>query len=219
MNWKARQLGMKHTWYRNASGLPDPEQRTTARDIARLALALYHQFPREYRYFSTREFDFRGEIVRGHDHLLDWYPGADGIKTGFINASGFNLASLGGARRASADRRDHGRAHGRSRDVQMASLLDQGFAVLAAGQPAQPRYAPRSLPLRRRRPATAADGRRTRARPIGSAHRRRPRRGAEAAGAQQRSGFLGNVAQAALRHLSPVARAEAAPLGARGIGR
>src|SRR6266567_345165 len=91
MNWKARQLGMQQTWYRNASGLPDPAQRTTARDVARLALALYHQFPREYRYFATREFDFRGATVHSHNHLLDWYDGADGIKTGYVNASGFNL--------------------------------------------------------------------------------------------------------------------------------
>ena len=61
MTWKARQLGMQHTWYQNASGLPDPSQRTTARDIARLSLALYHDFPREYRYFSTQAFYFRGE--------------------------------------------------------------------------------------------------------------------------------------------------------------
>ena len=110
--------------------------------IARLALALYHQFPREYRYFSTREFDFRGEIVRSHNHLLDWYQGADGIKTGFVNASGFNLA-------ASAVRDGHrqigvimGGRSWRSRDEQMASLLDQGFAVLAAARSAQPQYAP-----------------------------------------------------------------------------
>ena len=93
MNWKARQLGMNYTVYRNASGLPDPEQRTTARDIARLALALYHQFPREYRYFSTHEFVFRGQVMRNHNHLMEWYPGVDGIKTGFVNASGFNLAA------------------------------------------------------------------------------------------------------------------------------
>src|SRR5579863_7273385 len=142
MNWKARQLGMQQTWYHNASGLPDPEQRTTARDVARLALALYHQFPREYRYFSTREFDFRGEIVRGHNHLLDSYAGADGIKTGFVNASGFNLA-------ASAVRNGHrqigvilGGRSWRSRDQEMTSLLDQGFAILAAGRPIQTGYAP-----------------------------------------------------------------------------
>src|SRR5712691_2440752 len=143
MNWKARQLGLQQTWYRNASGLPDPDQRTTARDVARLALALYHQFPREYRYFSTREFDFRGMVVRNHNHLLEWYQGADGIKTGYVNASGFNLA-------ASAVRDGHrligvimGGRSARSRDAQMASLLDQGFAYLPAmralpPQPAQP---------------------------------------------------------------------------------
>src|SRR5205085_10762056 len=142
MNWKARQLGMQQTWYRNASGLPDPEQRTTARDVARLALALYHQFPREYRYFATREFDFRGETIHSHNHLLDWYPGADGIKTGFVNASGFNLA-------ASAVRDGRrlvgvimGGRSARARDQQMGSLLDQGFAVLAATRPAQPQTAP-----------------------------------------------------------------------------
>src|SRR5205085_2434335 len=100
-------------------GLPDPEQRTTARDVARLALALYHRFPREYRYFATREFDFRGETVHSHNHLLDWYDGADGIKTGYVNASGFNLAAsavrdgrrlLGGAPRRSEGRRRLGRA-------------------------------------------------------------------------------------------------------------
>src|SRR6266567_8720303 len=141
MNWKARQLGMQQTWYRNASGLPDPAQRTTARDVARLALALYHQFPREYRYFATREFDFRGATVHSHNHLLDWYDGADGIKTGYVNASGFNLA----ASAVRDGRRLIGVIMGgrswHSRDKQMASLLDQGFAVLAA-RPTQPQSTP-----------------------------------------------------------------------------
>ena len=75
MTWKARQLGMQQTWYQNASGLPDPSQRTTARDIARLALALYQHFPREYRYFSTQAFYFRGDEINTHNHLMEWYPG------------------------------------------------------------------------------------------------------------------------------------------------
>src|SRR5205823_2931670 len=137
MNWNARQLGMQQTWYRNASGLPDPTQRTTARDVARLALALYHQFPREYRYFATREFDFRGATVHSHNHLLDWYDGADGIKTGYVNASGFNLA----ASAVRDGRRLIGVIMGgrswHTRDKQMASLLDQGFAALTAGRPVQ----------------------------------------------------------------------------------
>jgi D-alanyl-D-alanine carboxypeptidase len=130
MNRKAQQLGMRNTFYRNASGLPDPMQHTTARDTAQLALALYHDFPREYRYFATREFVFQGRLIVGHDHLLDWYPGADGIKTGYIRASGFNLAT-------SAVRDGHrligvvlGGISGGSRDREMGALLDQGFADL-----------------------------------------------------------------------------------------
>jgi len=204
MNWKARQLGMQQTWYRNASGLPDPEQRTTARDVARLALALYHQFPREYRYFATREFDFRGETVHSHNHLLDWYDGADGIKTGYVNASGFNLA----ASAVRDGRRLIGVIMGgrswHSRDKQMASLLDQGFAVLA-GRPAQPQNAPLiAAVVAPAVPATAAKA----AIPVAAA----APAAADAAGAQQKSGLLGNVAKAALKHLSPVGKAEAAPL-------
>jgi D-alanyl-D-alanine carboxypeptidase len=130
---------MDHTAYRNASGLPDPEQHTTARDIARMALALLQHFPREYRYFSVKEFDFRGATVVGHDHLLDWYPGADGIKTGFINASGYNLAT-------SAVQNGHrligvvmGGRTVRSRDEEMAGMLDQGFAEVEGRNPAAPR--------------------------------------------------------------------------------
>src|SRR3954453_21252238 len=138
MTWKARQLGMQQTWYQNASGLPDSGQRTTARDIARLALALYHDFPREYRYFSVQEFYFRGEEINSHNHLMEWYPGVDGIKTGFINASGFNIATsaVRNGRRLIGVILGGRSAH--SRDVQMASLLDQGFAALGAGQPTHP---------------------------------------------------------------------------------
>ncbi len=202
MNWKARQLGMQHTWYRNASGLPDPDQRTTARDVARLALVLYHQFPREYRYFSTREFEFRGELMHAHNHMLEWYQGADGIKTGFINASGFNLA----ASAVRDGRRLIGVIMGgrswRSRDEQMASLLDQGFAFLAAGRPAQPRNAP--LVAAAAPPAAAVLSAAAPSAPASAS--------ADAAGAPQRSEFIDKVAKAALRHLSPVAKAEASPL-------
>jgi len=93
MTRRARQLGMTSTVYRNASGLPNPDQYTTARDQAQLALALYRDFPREYRYFATRQFYFRGNVIHNHNHLLDWYEGADGIKTGYIGASGYNLAA------------------------------------------------------------------------------------------------------------------------------
>jgi len=205
MNWKARQLGMQQTWYRNASGLPDPEQRTTARDVARLALALYHQFPREYRYFSTREFDFRGEIVHSHNHLLDWYQGADGIKTGYVNASGFNLA----ASAVRNGRRQIGVIMGgrswRSRDEQMASLLDQGFAVLAAARPAPAQYA---------QPAVAAPATPAAAPVIAAAPAALPAAAAIPAAAPSvpADSAGAHVIQSALRHLSPIAKAEASPL-------
>jgi D-alanyl-D-alanine carboxypeptidase len=222
MNVKARQLGMQQTWYHNASGLPDPEQRTTARDVARLALALYHQFPREYRYFSTREFDFRGEIVRSHNHLLDWYQGADGIKTGYVNASGFNLA----ASAVRDGRRLIGVIMGgrswHSRDEEMASLLDQGFAVLAAGRPVQPANtmlvaaaAPPAAVVTAAAPGPAPATVAAAPAPpaaVTAAPAAAPAAPAETAAAQQKSGFLGKVAKAALQHLSPVARAEASPL-------
>ena len=131
MTQRAQQLGMTRTHYANASGLPDPEQLTTARDVARLALALYHDFPREYRYFSVTKFDFNGEIVNGHDHMLGWYPGADGIKTGFTVASGYNLATSA----VQNGRRLIGVILGgrsiRGRDESMAQMLDLGFGDLA----------------------------------------------------------------------------------------
>ena len=91
MTRKAHALGMAHTTYINASGLPDDDQVTTARDQALLGRAIQDRFPRYYKYFSTQAFEFRGETIRGHDHLLSEVDGVDGIKTGFTRASGFNL--------------------------------------------------------------------------------------------------------------------------------
>lgn len=91
MTQKAHELGMSRTTYVNASGLPDDDQVTTARDQSLLGRAIQDRFPRYYRFFSTTSFVFRGETIRGHNHLLGSVPGVDGIKTGFTNASGFNL--------------------------------------------------------------------------------------------------------------------------------
>jgi D-alanyl-D-alanine carboxypeptidase len=91
MTQKARELGMNRTTYVNASGLPDDRQITTARDLAVLGRAIYERFPQYYHFFSTTSFVFRGHTIRGHDHLLGTVPGVDGIKTGFTDASGFNL--------------------------------------------------------------------------------------------------------------------------------
>jgi D-alanyl-D-alanine carboxypeptidase len=91
MTRKAQALGMAHTTYRNASGLPNDEQITTARDQALLGRAIQERFPRYYKYFSTRSFEFRGEEIGNHNRLLGSVEGVDGIKTGYIAASGFNL--------------------------------------------------------------------------------------------------------------------------------
>lgn len=96
MTLKARQLGMRSTVFRNASGLPDDAQRTTARDMAILALALRRHFPHHYPYFSVREFTYDGRVFRGRDSLIGRVPGVDGLKTGYIRASGFNLATSAG---------------------------------------------------------------------------------------------------------------------------
>jgi D-alanyl-D-alanine carboxypeptidase len=191
MTAKARQLGMTSTVYRNASGLPDPEQRTTARDVAQLALALYHDFPREYRYFATREFFFRGRVILTHNHLLDWYEGADGIKTGYIGASGFNLA-------ASAVRNGHrlvgvvmGGASAGSRDREMAALLDQGFSEVGAGATL---VAGREVPSPSAAPVVAETDQPEPARP------------------REKIGQLAKAARKIAAHLSPVAKAEAAPI-------
>ncbi|MGN1285239.1 MAG: serine hydrolase [Bradyrhizobium sp.] len=93
MTRKARALGMSRTVYRNASGLPNDEQVTTARDQSTLGRAIQDRFPRYYRYFSTTAFNFRGHTITGHNHLLGSVEGVDGIKTGYTRASGFNLVT------------------------------------------------------------------------------------------------------------------------------
>lgn len=127
MTDKARALGMHNTTFRNASGLPHSQQRTTARDMATLGLAVLNHHPRHYHYFSIREFSFEGRIHSNHNRLLGQMDGADGIKTGFINASGFNLVA--------SVKRDGRRLIGvvfggntsRERDLQMVRLLESGF--------------------------------------------------------------------------------------------
>jgi D-alanyl-D-alanine carboxypeptidase len=118
MTRKARSLGMSRTVYRNASGLPNPEQVTTARDLITLGRAIQDRFPKYYPYFSTRVFNYAGASHRNHNRLLGRIEGVDGIKTGFIGASGFNVLTnvktdsrhivavvLGGRSAASRDNR------------------------------------------------------------------------------------------------------------------
>jgi D-alanyl-D-alanine carboxypeptidase (penicillin-binding protein 5/6) len=130
MTLRARELGMANTHFVNASGLPDTRQISSARDIAILSRAVMRDFPQYYAYFSQRQFSFRGETINNHNHLLDRMPEVDGLKTGFISASGYNLA-------ASGVRNGHrviavvlGGSSGRARDNNVASLLTTGFDIL-----------------------------------------------------------------------------------------
>lgn len=124
MTAKARQLGMNGTVFRNANGLPDPGQFTTAHDMAMLGIALREHFPQYYGYFSQRSFLYGRQRINGHNRLLGRIKGVDGIKTGYTRASGYNLVSSV----ADGDRRlvavVMGGASGRSRDNQMASLIN-----------------------------------------------------------------------------------------------
>ncbi len=127
MTLRARALGMTRTTFRNASGLPDPEQVSTARDLAVLARHLVQDFPDDYALFSTPSFSFHGREILNHDTMLRTYPGADGLKTGYTELSGHNLvtsAMRGGVRLIGVVLGM--RANG-ERDVHMASLLDDGF--------------------------------------------------------------------------------------------
>src|SRR2546425_2533943 len=128
MTRKAQALGMNNTVYKNASGLPDDNQITTARDQSTLGRAIQERFPRYYKYFSIRSFTFRGESISNHNHLLGKVEGVDGIKTGYINASGFNLVT-------SVHRGNRyivavvlGGSSAGSRDARMRELISQKIA-------------------------------------------------------------------------------------------
>jgi D-alanyl-D-alanine carboxypeptidase len=143
MTAKAQALGMPRTTFRNAHGLPDPKQKTTARDLATLSIALIRDFPQYYGYFSKTKFKYHGVNYAGHNRLLKSYKGYDGIKTGYIRLSGFNLAS-------SAERDGRrlvvvvlGGSSPSTRDRKVADLLTDGFKksngtglMLAAKAPA-----------------------------------------------------------------------------------
>lgn len=153
MTNRARNIGMSSTNFTNASGLHDPRQVSTARDMAKLARFILVRYPHYYHYFSTKQFTYRGVTYNNHNKLLGKYAGADGFKTGYVNASGFNLV-------ASA-RRDGGRIigvvfggkTGASRNAHMVELLDAGFSRLESVRIA----AARNMPKPKRKPAIMAE--------------------------------------------------------------
>jgi D-alanyl-D-alanine carboxypeptidase/D-alanyl-D-alanine carboxypeptidase (penicillin-binding protein 5/6) len=127
MNAQASRLGMSGTRFGNASGLPNSENRTTARDMATLAQALYRDYPQYTSFFAAREFSFRGRVERGHNNLMRRYAGMDGLKTGYTDASGFNLASTAIRSGQRLFAIVLGGQTAGSRDAEMARLLDKGF--------------------------------------------------------------------------------------------
>lgn len=131
MTDRARQLGMSNTTFKNASGLPNPQQFSTARDMANLANHLIKDFPQHYASFSRMDYNYKGQTIRTHNRLLEFYEGADGIKTGYTAASGFNLVG-------SATRNGYrvigvmfGGATASTRDKRLAGLMDAGFNNLS----------------------------------------------------------------------------------------
>ncbi|MEO0339588.1 MAG: D-alanyl-D-alanine carboxypeptidase, partial [Bacteroidota bacterium] len=127
MTQKAALIGMRNTHFQNASGLYHPYQRSTARDMAVLSRYVILNYPKYYRYFSTASFRYKGKTYRNHNRLMQRYRGMDGLKTGYIGASGFNLA-------ASAIQGDtrliavvFGGRTTRTRDRHMARILDTSF--------------------------------------------------------------------------------------------
>lgn len=134
MTAKARQLGMRRTVFRNASGLGDPGQYTTARDMAVLGMRLRQRFPNHFGVFSATSFDFRGRNVRGHNDMLGRVRGVDGIKTGYIRDSGFNIVTS-----VSVDGRKlivvlMGGKTARTRNAEVEALIERFLPLASSGR-------------------------------------------------------------------------------------
>ena len=138
MTAKAHALGMTHTTYRNCSGLPDDAQVTTARDQALLGRALEDRFPNYFHYFSTRAFVFRGKTIRGHNRLLGSVDGVDGIKTGYIHDSGFNIVTSVHRKNRSIIAVVFGGRTARARDARVRSLIDNNINIASTKRTAPP---------------------------------------------------------------------------------
>ncbi|MCZ6763543.1 MAG: D-alanyl-D-alanine carboxypeptidase [Alphaproteobacteria bacterium] len=129
MTARARLLGMSQTTFRNASGLPDVRQKSTARDLARLGRALFDHFPQYYDHFSAQSFSYGGRTYTTHNNLISDYNGVDGIKTGYVRASGFNVVTSAVKGRRRLIGVVIGGATANARDKQMRDLLDEAFAA------------------------------------------------------------------------------------------
>jgi len=153
MTRKARALGMSRTTFQNASGLPHSKQRSTARDMARLAIAMRRDFPQYFKYFSTKSFNWNGRKFGNHNKLLSKFNGTDGIKTGYINASGFNLVATVTRNNVRLIGVVFGGKTSRSRDAHMMDILERQFKRIKPAQANQqlaalPTKLPTSAPTR-----------------------------------------------------------------------
>ncbi len=127
MTQAAQQLGMKETVFKNASGLHDPEQLTSAQDMAILALAIIRNFPHYYPLFASKEFTYHGREYKTHNHVLLDYEGAEGLKTGYISAVGYNIISTAKQNDTRLIGIVMGEQTARKRDDRVKALLDHGF--------------------------------------------------------------------------------------------
>ncbi len=130
MTREARRLGMSRTTFLNASGLPSAGHLTTARDIATLSRAVIRDFPRRYSMFSQSSFEYEGQQITSHNHLLRSARGIDGIKTGYTNAAGFTLAASAAQDGVRLIAVVLGGPNRMMRDNNVTELLDTGFTVL-----------------------------------------------------------------------------------------
>lgn len=130
MTKTAQKLGMKHTIFKNASGLPNSKQKTTARDMATLAMAVYHHFPQYYSWFSVNSFKYQGQTITGHNHLLKTFSGADGMKTGYTAASGYNIITSAKRHNKRVIVVTMGHKYVNDRDKRAALMMDKGLIEL-----------------------------------------------------------------------------------------
>jgi len=159
MTAKAHALGMKHTTYRNASGLPDDQQITTARDQALLGRAIQERFPKYYHYFSTRTFAFHGKVMRNHNHLLGNVAGVDGIKTGYIHDSGFNIVVSMRRNSRHIVAVVFGGRTARARDARVEDLIGHNIKIASTKRTAPPLVEAAQIAEARAKDSNDKDGR------------------------------------------------------------
>lgn len=134
MTKRAHALGMKNTYFYNASGLPHPKQKSSAYDMAVLGRALMQYFPQHYHFFKTIRYNYKGRVIETHNNLMRRFEGMDGMKTGYVNASGFNLVSSAVRNNRRVIVAVFGGRTAVSRDNHVADLMNRGFAMLERGK-------------------------------------------------------------------------------------